>query len=169
MAPDWPGRGGDGLPREGDGHLIASRIKLATTTGHRRSSRVAVMKKFLPLYRHLWGVKWSFLLGVICGALRLFADPEAAIGALNRYALYLAFPALIVAGLTDRSFREPDQPWLFAIPLVAMLVSAGLIRLLTPRASGQAGNRIGQQPASMGQRKLRGEDRGAVLRVCRAA
>lgn len=88
------------------------------------------------------GLATPVLLGVICGALRLFADPEAAIGALNRYALYLAFPALIVAGLTDRSFREPDQPWAWAIPLVAMLLSAGLIRLVTPRSSGQAGTLV---------------------------
>ncbi len=55
------------------------------------------------------------LLGFLAGALRLFEQPQAAIGHLNRYALYFAFPALVFAGLADASFALPAGPFFWLV------------------------------------------------------
>jgi malonate transporter and related proteins len=62
------------------------------------------------------------LVGVVLGAVRLFPEPERAIDVLNRLALYVAFPLLIVVGLVDRDFAVPAEPAFFVvIPVVAVL------------------------------------------------
>lgn len=74
------------------------------------------------------------LLGILAGATRLFADPDGAIGALNRFVLYLAFPILIVVGMVDRDFTLPSNAAFYLIvPSVA-----GLLTLLL-----WAGRRLG--------------------------
>jgi len=54
------------------------------------------------------------LVGVACGALGLFRDPKAAVSVLNRYALYVGFPALVARGLLEPGASIPSQPafWL---------------------------------------------------------
>lgn len=76
------------------------------------------------------------LLGALAGWAALFTDPETAIGNLNRYALYLAFPALIVVGLTDQAFSLPSQPWFWAVVPAAMVASAAIARLLGGAQAG---------------------------------
>jgi predicted permease len=40
-------------------------------------------------------------LGALCGHLRLFPNPRAAIEVLNRFALYVAFPLLVISSLSN--------------------------------------------------------------------
>jgi len=74
------------------------------------------------------------LLGAGCGALRLFPDPRAAVVVLNRYALYIGFPALVTCGLLLPSAVIPDQPafWLL------WPVTLALMLLGVPRARDSA-------------------------------
>ena len=69
-------------------------------------------------------------LGIAAGAARLFPEPDAAIGALNTYVLYLAFPILIVVGITDRAFTLPSGLAFYAVvPAVGLILAAGLALL----------------------------------------
>lgn len=72
------------------------------------------------------------LVGAACGAARLFPDPRAAVTVLNRYALYIGFPALVARGLLLPSTSIPTQPafWLLwpAGLVVTLLLSRGLSR-----------------------------------------
>ena len=63
-------------------------------------------------------------LGALAGAVRLFPKPDAAIGILNRFTLYIAFPLLIVGSLADSGFDLPDSSafYLFHLLAVALLV-----------------------------------------------
>lgn len=61
------------------------------------------------------------LLGAIAGATRLFKDPEAALGGLNRFALYFAFPALVVVSLA-RTPGDVAVSWRFFAVNVGLLV-----------------------------------------------
>jgi len=63
------------------------------------------------------------LLGLLSGMLGLFPRPEAALTALNRYALYIAFPALIASGLTAGAFELPTQPWFWGLLPLGMLLT----------------------------------------------
>jgi predicted permease len=54
-------------------------------------------------------------LGFSAGALRWFPSPPAAIAALNRFALMLAFPALIVSGLASDSLALPAGPGFYLV------------------------------------------------------
>jgi malonate transporter and related proteins len=74
-------------------------------------------------------------IGWICGALKLFGDPSAAIDPLNRYALYVAFPALVCAGLMDRALAFPSSIGFWAIVPIAFAAVAILARLLARRQS----------------------------------
>lgn len=66
--------------------------------------------------------------GMLAGTARLFPDPDAAVGTLNRFVLYLAFPALIVVGMLDRDFAIPRETGFYAVvPLVALLLCAVLL------------------------------------------
>lgn len=76
------------------------------------------------------------LLGVLLGVLRVFSDPDAAVGVLNKVALYVGFPLLIVVGMTDRDFTLPSEVgfWL-VIPGVGLLTVGvlALAGLMVPR------------------------------------
>ncbi len=74
------------------------------------------------------------LLGAGCGALRLFPDPRAAVVVLNRYALYIGFPALVARGLLLPSAVIPDQPAFWLLWPVALT----LMLLGVPRATDSA-------------------------------
>lgn len=74
------------------------------------------------------------LVGAACGALRLFPDPKAAVAVLNRYALYVGFPALVARGLLLRSASIPSQPAFWLLWPVALT----LLLLFVPRARRSA-------------------------------
>lgn len=74
------------------------------------------------------------LLGAGCGALRLFPDPKAAVVVLNRYALYVGFPALVARGLLLPSSTIPRQPAFWLLWPVALT----LLLLVVPRARRSA-------------------------------
>jgi len=64
-------------------------------------------------------------LGALSGALGLFAEPKGAIAALNRFALYVAFPLLVVASLADGTKALAGGAGFYAahgVALVAQLV-----------------------------------------------
>ena len=72
------------------------------------------------------------LVGAACGALGLFSDPRAAASVLNRYALYVGFPALVARGLLLPSTSIPSEPafwllWPVAL-VVTLLVTRGVSR-----------------------------------------
>jgi predicted permease len=71
----------------------------------------------------LLGLAVPVALGLLSGVLGLFSQPEAALTALNRYALYIAFPALIASGLTAGAFQLPGQPWFWAVVPVGMALT----------------------------------------------
>lgn len=74
------------------------------------------------------------VLGAGCGALRLFPDPKAAVVVLNRYALYVGFPALVARGLLLPSASIPDQPAFWLLWPVALTI----LLLLVPQARRSA-------------------------------
>ncbi len=63
------------------------------------------------------------VLGLLSGLFGLFPRPEAALTALNRYALYIAFPAWIAVGLTASAFELPQQPWFWGLVPLGMLLT----------------------------------------------
>ncbi len=83
------------------------------------------------------GLAFPVALGAMTGVAALFADPAAAIRDLNRYALYIAFPALIVAGLTDAAFEPPAQPWFWAVIPIAIAITVATLRLAASRVPQQ--------------------------------
>lgn len=68
------------------------------------------------------GLVLPVLIGGLLGAVGLFRDPDAAVDVLNRFALYVGFPLLIVVGMVDRGFTVPTELgfWI-AIPAAAAL------------------------------------------------
>lgn len=72
-------------------------------------------------------------LGAGAGAAKLFADPNAAVDHLNRYALYFAFPALVFHGLVSADYALPDSPGFWLLVPLALALTAGASRLLAPR------------------------------------
>lgn len=93
-----------------------------------------------PLSSAFAGLALPVLLGLLAGGLRLFPDPGAAIGALNRFALYIAFPALIAVGLTGVRLDVPATPAFWLVPPAAMTVTAALAWLVARGPfAGQAG------------------------------
>lgn len=48
-------------------------------------------------------------LGALAGRLKVHSDPNGTIAALNKFAFYFAFPALIVAGLADPALQPPTE------------------------------------------------------------
>ncbi|HJL17535.1 MAG TPA: AEC family transporter [Sandaracinaceae bacterium LLY-WYZ-13_1] len=75
-------------------------------------------------------------LGVGAGLARLFADPDAAVDHLNRYALYFAFPALVFHGLVAADYTLPDEPGFWLLVPAALAVTALAGRLGAPRQAG---------------------------------
>lgn len=66
------------------------------------------------------------LLGVVAGGTSLFTNANEAIATLNRYALYVAFPALIITGLTGDAFTLPIEWMFWFIVPVSMLLTASI-------------------------------------------
>ncbi|MCO4747515.1 MAG: AEC family transporter [Proteobacteria bacterium] len=79
------------------------------------------------------------ILGILAGAARLFPEPDAAIGALNRFVLYLAFPTLIVVGMVDRDFTVPTNPAFYVVIPAIALAMVALIAIARPWLRGKAG------------------------------
>lgn len=69
-------------------------------------------------------------LGLLAGRVRIFDEPERAIDALNRFALHLAFPALVVAGLSDPRTPLAQRPAFLAIVPLSLLASLAVVRAL---------------------------------------
>ncbi|MEM9695426.1 MAG: AEC family transporter [Myxococcota bacterium] len=69
-------------------------------------------------------------LGALAGVLRLFEKPLSAVDHLSRFALYFAFPGLIVSGLAGASFALPREPGFWAIVPAAFFITVGASRLL---------------------------------------
>ena len=86
------------------------------------------------------GLGFPIAVGLLAGWSGLFREPDEAVGVLNRYALYIAFPALIAAGLTGASFTLPVDAgfWLFVPVAMAVTVAvAGLLgRTVLPGKGG---------------------------------
>lgn len=76
------------------------------------------------------------LVGAACGALRLFSDPQAAVSVLNRYALYIGFPALVARGLLLPSTSIPDEPAFWLLWPVALIATLALARGVSRPAVG---------------------------------
>lgn len=68
------------------------------------------------------------LLGALSGRAGLFANPDAAIRILNRYALYFGFPALVVVGILDAGFELPTQWQFWVLVPAVLLIALGIIR-----------------------------------------
>lgn len=95
----------------------------------------AVLLRVLPLL-------FILALGVGAGALRWFPSPPAAIAALNRFALMLAFPALIVAGLASDSLALPGGPGFYLVHALAAVGQVAAALALT-RGQGALGRSRG--------------------------
>ncbi|MCR9160999.1 MAG: AEC family transporter [Nannocystaceae bacterium] len=76
------------------------------------------------------------LVGAGCGALGLFADPKAAVSVLNRYALYVGFPALVARGLLLPSASIPTEPAFWLLWPVALAITVALSRGVSRPAVG---------------------------------
>lgn len=70
-------------------------------------------------------------LGVIAGRARLFEDPARAIDALNAFALHLAFPALVLIGLSDPETSIAQRPAFLAIVPISLALSLAVVRATT--------------------------------------
>lgn len=67
-------------------------------------------------------------IGAIAGRLRAFADPDAAIDVMNRVALHVAFPALVIGSLSDPATPIAHGPAFLAIVPVSLALTLGLVR-----------------------------------------
>lgn len=61
------------------------------------------------------------------GAVRLFRNANAAVGVLNRFALYVGFPLLIVVGMVDSRFTVPTEPGFWLVIPAAALLATGVV------------------------------------------
>ena len=69
-------------------------------------------------------------LGWLAARMGLVADARKAVGALNGYAIYFAFPALVVRGLLDATVALPtDAAFYLLWPITLGLVLIGLVGL----------------------------------------
>lgn len=67
------------------------------------------------------------VLGALAARLSVFEEPQQAMRALNTYALYFGFPALIAAGLMSATLTLPSSPLFYlAWPLVLWLILGAL-------------------------------------------
>ncbi len=83
------------------------------------------MAEFVEILGRVGPLLIPVLLGVLCARLRLMRDLRAGIAALNVFALYFGFPALIVSGLIRSDFQLPtDIGFWLAIPVSLTLVVA---------------------------------------------
>ncbi|MCB9680991.1 MAG: AEC family transporter [Alphaproteobacteria bacterium] len=87
------------------------------------------------------GLLLPVLLGVGAGAVRLFDAPDAAVDHLNRFALYIGFPALIVVGLASGTAPLPRSPVFWLVVPVALAVALAPLRAVG-RAVGASGGTL---------------------------
>lgn len=80
----------------------------------------------MSLLQAFAGLALPVVLGAVAGVLRLFPQPDAAISVLNRYALYIAFPALIAVGFTAEGFAIPTEPAFWLVVPAAMVATAAV-------------------------------------------
>jgi len=88
------------------------------------------MTAFVDNGRRLLELALPAVVGALCGALGLFRDPHAAVSVLNRYALYIGFPALVARGLLLPSTSIPPEPafwllWPAVLGLTLLLCRGG--------------------------------------------
>ncbi|HLT39649.1 MAG TPA: AEC family transporter, partial [Enhygromyxa sp.] len=83
------------------------------------------------------------LAGVLFGRLGLIRQPDSAIATLNRFCLYLAFPALIFANVYTARLSLAAAPGFVAASLVPSLVLLAGIALITRRVEPDARAALG--------------------------
>ncbi len=74
------------------------------------------------------------LFGALAGWMHLFARLDEAIETLNKYALYLGFPALIIVSLSSRSGTLPESPAFWLLWPLALATSLLVLRLMARQA-----------------------------------
>ncbi|NVB42046.1 AEC family transporter [Pseudenhygromyxa sp. WMMC2535] len=84
----------------------------------------------------LLGLVVPALAGALTGRLGLFFDPRAAVSVLNRYALYIAFPALVTRGLLLPSAGIPAQPAFWLLWPICLVLSLAIARGIRRPAVG---------------------------------
>ncbi len=81
--------------------------------------------------------------GFVFGAARLFAEPERSVSTLNRFCLYLAFPALIFANVATAELSLTEAPgFVFVIvapTLLLVLLLGGVSARVEPNARAALG------------------------------
>ncbi|AKF09011.1 AEC family transporter [Sandaracinus amylolyticus] len=82
-------------------------------------------------------------LGAIAGRARIFDDPARAIDALNRFALHLAFPALVAVSLSDPHTSIAHRPAFLAIVPLSLVVTLAIVRAIGRALGGPAQNETG--------------------------
>lgn len=83
------------------------------------------------------------LAGVLFGGLKIFEDPQQAIATLNRLCLYLAFPALIFAGVYTAELELALAPAFLAATLLPSIALLGAVALLSRRVEPDARAALG--------------------------
>jgi len=81
---------------------------------------------------------FPLVLGALVAWRGLFPDPEAALDVLNRYALYVAFPLLVILGLTGESFSAPTNVGFWVATPLSFALTLALV-WLTSRTRPVAG------------------------------
>ncbi|MFT5433287.1 MAG: malonate transporter [Myxococcota bacterium] len=76
---------------------------------------VGLLRRILPLFAIIG-------LGSACAGLRVFPNVPLAVATLNRFALYIGFPCLIVAGLASDALVLPDAPAFYALHVAGSVV-----------------------------------------------
>lgn len=95
-----------------------------------------------PLAISLASLVLPLAIGALAGRVQLFAEPARTIDALNRFALHVAFPALVGVALSDPDTPIARQPAFLAIVPASLLASLAVVRALSalrPAWRSQAG------------------------------
>ncbi len=71
--------------------------------------------------------------GAVFGAVKLFDDPERSVSTLNRFCLYLAFPALIFANVATAELSLADAPGFVVAIIAPTLILLLLLGLTSAR------------------------------------
>jgi malonate transporter and related proteins len=85
----------------------------------------------------------AVLAGVLFGALKVFAAPDSAIATLNRWCLYLAFPALIFANVYAAELEIAFAPGFLLATVLPSLLLLGALALTTRRLEPNARAALG--------------------------
>jgi predicted permease len=85
----------------------------------------------------------AVVVGVLLGALRVFADPEQAIATLNRVCLYVAFPALIFANVYEAELGLAGAPAFVLASVLPSLVVLAAVGVAARKLSGESRAALG--------------------------